>query len=488
MENLTEKTSAMRCTFAANLLSGGVHAGGFVPAFPDGRGNILTGNIFTPEFCDALSARIWKAGDLREGGEAKQVVGRETRAVAPLQPEAGLSLDDPRLGFHETPLEFVAKDGSRCRVNVLEIVYSLLPQLFDKKIAKCLDPIHPESGPRPWVANAWCICYWKKYEHKHMEHVDKSDATLNICIEKSTDLKGAVLKFGEESVYFTSPGRAVLHAGVDTHRTTRLVSGRRMNLVIWIQAPGSFSKFFVLPPFLQIQIFSFLGLFTLSSASLTSRACRALALDNLLWNNINERILVQPSRDRHSSQEERFNSDSYSLMSINHGDARPTFDSIVPMTLKEIDQWESWKKSPEAAAEGSVRVKFWEQILAWDSRWDIKDTLFNMRNRPIMKCAMPQIAAPGMFNVPTLRRVEPPLLLEKKCMDTLQEAGGDKTKTKTKSVTEMTKSISFNCKDHLAKLEGDCRNTTLRCRLFQRKMKRPEAQETEARVRMMQGR
>lgn len=77
-------------------------------------------------------------------------------------------------------------------------------------------------------------------------HADDATLTLNLCLE--SDAEGAAVVFegarclehrqtphrpAERVVWSPAPGEALLHLGAHRHRTLRIESGSRTNLVLW---------------------------------------------------------------------------------------------------------------------------------------------------------------------------------------------------------------------------------------------------------------
>lgn len=80
-------------------------------------------------------------------------------------------------------------------------------------------------------------------------HRDKSAVTLNVCIERSADVRGSEVAFYRappasaavetpseddvEVVYEHALGQCVLHTGAHWHRTRPIVVGARSSLIVW---------------------------------------------------------------------------------------------------------------------------------------------------------------------------------------------------------------------------------------------------------------
>jgi hypothetical protein len=101
--------------------------------------------------------------------------------------------------------------------------------------------------------DAFCIHYnMNQMDTSGAKHVDPSDITINLCIEKSSDCSGSQVLFYESKTLFgvdnvndqslalppqkfmvdQESGFATMHWGDHPHETTRLESGYRTNIIL----------------------------------------------------------------------------------------------------------------------------------------------------------------------------------------------------------------------------------------------------------------
>jgi len=82
-------------------------------------------------------------------------------------------------------------------------------------------------------------------------HVDSCDVTLNLCLGRRFEggnllFKGVRCKahvntpsaVGEDFEFMHKPGQAILHVGKHRHLAKRIISGHRMNLILWCRNSG----------------------------------------------------------------------------------------------------------------------------------------------------------------------------------------------------------------------------------------------------------
>lgn len=128
----------------------------------------------------------------------------------------------------------------------------LLTALVDAVVPKNLAQIVPGCGPRTRVVarHAFVTRNWvgRTAEFaKFKTHRDKSAITINLCLEKTPDVRGSQVLFfhaplvgqeqpGDDRVALTLEhqiGQVAIHSGTHWHRTVPIEAGERASLIVW---------------------------------------------------------------------------------------------------------------------------------------------------------------------------------------------------------------------------------------------------------------
>jgi hypothetical protein len=127
----------------------------------------------------------------------------------------------------------------------------LLTALVDATVSKNLELIVPGSAQKRAVArHAFVTRNWvgRTAEFaKFKTHRDKSAITINLCLEKTADVRGSQVLFfhpplagqeqpGDDRIALTlehQVGQVAIHSGTHWHRTVPIEAGERASLIVW---------------------------------------------------------------------------------------------------------------------------------------------------------------------------------------------------------------------------------------------------------------
>jgi hypothetical protein len=212
--------------------------------------------------------------------------------------------------------------------NGLHLTYFGFTPLFEKIVSifseGVVSKIHPEANLR--LTSAFIVFY--KPGDKHVIHDDDSDLTININLGEE-GLEGGNLIIKEDvdegsakkpqkppsnskyllyrnrssssdDNYSSSSddeshntagtvsiphqiGYALMHAGRISHGAEPLISGTRMNLILWMDCPSKFHMFEQLPDTTKFEIFSHLTLLDLNRLLCTSKQMYQMRDSEEMW-------------------------------------------------------------------------------------------------------------------------------------------------------------------------------------------------------------
>lgn len=119
----------------------------------------------------------------------------------------------------------------------------VFPELLGHIAAAAMPAIHallPEELHSATLRHAFRTYNYVGREEDFKRHVDKYDVTLNVCLRKTSDVKGSgIFFFSSQSSeaashrHQHSVGLAVLHSSKEWHQTEALTAGERGSVIMW---------------------------------------------------------------------------------------------------------------------------------------------------------------------------------------------------------------------------------------------------------------
>jgi len=121
----------------------------------------------------------------------------------------------------------------------------LLTELMEKYIKVISSELFADFGGKTVDSHHSFIVRYKVNEDIDLDtHTDDSEVTLNVCLGRKFEgaslyfygIKGTSSENQEDFRYTHLPGKAIIHLGRHIHGVNRLISGERINLIVWCRS------------------------------------------------------------------------------------------------------------------------------------------------------------------------------------------------------------------------------------------------------------
>jgi len=152
--------------------------------------------------------------------------------------------------------------------------------------------VHPDASLT--LKSAFVVFY--RAGDEHVMHNDHSDLTINICLGKEGFCGGNLLiERSNQKIEEIEHkiGHAIIHAGRERHGAEKLLYGKRMNLILWMDCPPKFHRFQDLFEELQMEIISYVTIPDIVNLSITSKRYANLLDNEILWKMYKNRFNIQ---------------------------------------------------------------------------------------------------------------------------------------------------------------------------------------------------